>query len=180
MWPGLYPLPVPTEVRSASLDALSVLAEGSELYANQCLDFLVDMFNDEIEDVRLKAVQVSLSFDCHLLYLEIYCISYCSYIGWKLFIRIFSVILKFVASSSLYLRQTCLILSIIHSKSLSLSIFLCIETSYSHPVKVKNHWSILSLDALVSFLFSVLLTSPLNYACSKIFLNLGHTWCKCS
>ncbi|KAF2364489.1 Armadillo-type fold [Trinorchestia longiramus] len=46
------------EVRNASLDALSVLAEGSETFANQCLDFLVDMFNDEIEDVRLKAVQV--------------------------------------------------------------------------------------------------------------------------
>lgn len=46
------------EVRNASLDALAILAEGSSMFATQCLDFLVDMFNDEIEDVRLKAVQV--------------------------------------------------------------------------------------------------------------------------
>lgn len=46
------------EVRSASLDALAILAEGSSMFATQCLDFLVDMFNDEIEEVRLKAVQV--------------------------------------------------------------------------------------------------------------------------
>lgn len=46
------------EVRSASLDAIALLAQDSPLFANQCLDFLVDMFNDEIEDVRLKAVQV--------------------------------------------------------------------------------------------------------------------------
>ncbi|ODM99768.1 Integrator complex subunit 4 [Orchesella cincta] len=44
------------EVRSAAVDSLCTLAIKSPDFANLALDFLVDMFNDEIEDVRLKAI----------------------------------------------------------------------------------------------------------------------------
>lgn len=46
------------EVRNAALDAICSLALNNAQFANQSLDFLVDMFNDEIEEVRLKAIQV--------------------------------------------------------------------------------------------------------------------------
>ena len=46
-----------TEVRSASLDSLCQLALFSPQFATLSLDFLVDMFNDEIEEVRLKAIE---------------------------------------------------------------------------------------------------------------------------
>jgi len=45
------------EVRSASLDSLCQLALFSPQFATLSLDFLVDMFNDEIEEVRLKAIE---------------------------------------------------------------------------------------------------------------------------
>jgi len=45
------------EVRSASLDSLCQLALVSTQFATLSLDFLVDMFNDEIEEVRLKAIE---------------------------------------------------------------------------------------------------------------------------
>jgi integrator complex subunit 4 len=41
----------------ATLESLSQLAQLFPSFANQALDFLVDMFNDEIEDIRLKAIQ---------------------------------------------------------------------------------------------------------------------------
>ncbi|OQR67888.1 integrator complex subunit 4-like [Tropilaelaps mercedesae] len=44
------------EVRLASLDALCQLAVKFATFASQSLDFVVDMFNDEIEEVRLKEV----------------------------------------------------------------------------------------------------------------------------
>ncbi|EFX70011.1 hypothetical protein DAPPUDRAFT_328539 [Daphnia pulex] len=44
------------EVRSASLDSLCLLALSNPRFATLSLDFLVDMFNDEIEEVRLKAI----------------------------------------------------------------------------------------------------------------------------
>lgn len=47
-----------TEVRNATLDSICALALNNSQFANQSLDFLVDMFNDEIEEVRLKAIQV--------------------------------------------------------------------------------------------------------------------------
>ncbi|XP_066973639.1 integrator complex subunit 4 [Macrobrachium rosenbergii] len=46
------------EVRNATLDSICALALNNAQFANQSLDFLVDMFNDEIEEVRLKAIQV--------------------------------------------------------------------------------------------------------------------------
>ncbi|XP_017786488.1 PREDICTED: integrator complex subunit 4 [Nicrophorus vespilloides] len=44
------------EVRSASVESLCQLSLNNQQFANLSLDFLVDMFNDEIEDVRLKAI----------------------------------------------------------------------------------------------------------------------------
>lgn len=44
------------EVRSAAVLSLCQLSLNNPDFANLSLDFLVDMFNDEIEDVRLKAI----------------------------------------------------------------------------------------------------------------------------
>ncbi|XP_076846928.1 integrator complex subunit 4 [Brachyhypopomus gauderio] len=44
------------EVRTASVEALCTLAQSSPSFAEKCLDFLVDMFNDEIEEVRLQSI----------------------------------------------------------------------------------------------------------------------------
>lgn len=41
----------------ATLESLSQLAQLFPSFATQALDFLVDMFNDEIEEIRLKAIQ---------------------------------------------------------------------------------------------------------------------------
>lgn len=43
-------------MRSAALDSLCQLALSSSRFAALSLDFLVDMYNDEIEEVRLKAI----------------------------------------------------------------------------------------------------------------------------
>ena len=40
------------EVRKASMESICQLSAGSSEFASCCLDFLVDMFNDEIETVR--------------------------------------------------------------------------------------------------------------------------------
>lgn len=45
-----------TEVRIAAVEALCMLAQSSPSFAEKCLDFLVDMFNDEIEEVRLQSI----------------------------------------------------------------------------------------------------------------------------
>ncbi|RWS31998.1 integrator complex subunit-like protein [Leptotrombidium deliense] len=45
------------EVRMATLEALCKLAIAFPQFAEQSMDFVVDMFNDEIEDIRLKAIQ---------------------------------------------------------------------------------------------------------------------------
>ena len=44
-------------VRSATIDALTFLCTKNAKLANLALDCLVDMFNDEIESVRLKAIE---------------------------------------------------------------------------------------------------------------------------
>ena len=44
------------EVRTAAVDSLCELANQSPSFAFTSLDFLVDMFNDEIETVRLNAI----------------------------------------------------------------------------------------------------------------------------
>ncbi|KAG0728989.1 Integrator complex subunit 4 [Chionoecetes opilio] len=55
------------EVRNAALDAICSLALNNAQFANQSLDFLVDMFNDEIEEVRLKAIQVLQQIASHIV-----------------------------------------------------------------------------------------------------------------
>ena len=45
------------EVLIAAVEALCVLAQSSPSFAEKCRpDFLVDMFNDEIEEVRLQSI----------------------------------------------------------------------------------------------------------------------------
>lgn len=43
-------------MRIAAVEALCMLAQSSPSFAEKCLDFLVDMFNDEIEEVRLQSI----------------------------------------------------------------------------------------------------------------------------
>ncbi|CDW56739.1 integrator complex subunit 4 [Trichuris trichiura] len=45
------------DVRNASIDSVSSLAMENKEFAQKCLDFLVDMFNDEIDEVRLNAIK---------------------------------------------------------------------------------------------------------------------------
>lgn len=56
----------PLEVRIAAVDALSKLARSSPSFAEKCLDFLVDMFNDEIEEVRLQSIHVLREISTHI------------------------------------------------------------------------------------------------------------------
>ncbi len=43
-------------MRSAAIDSMCRLGVSNSVFARQCLDYLVDMFNDEIQAVRLKAI----------------------------------------------------------------------------------------------------------------------------
>ncbi|XP_075968071.1 integrator complex subunit 4 isoform X1 [Anarhichas minor] len=54
------------EVRIAAVEALSQLARSSTSFAEKCLDFLVDMFNDEIEEVRLQSIHVLREISTHI------------------------------------------------------------------------------------------------------------------
>ncbi|XP_053278025.1 integrator complex subunit 4 [Pleuronectes platessa] len=54
------------EVRIAAVDALCQLARSSTSFAEKCLDFLVDMFNDEIEEVRLQSIHVLRQISTHI------------------------------------------------------------------------------------------------------------------
>ncbi|XP_014277825.1 integrator complex subunit 4 [Halyomorpha halys] len=58
------------EVRSASVDALCALAIAHPEFAVLSLDFLVDMFNDEIEEVRIKAIDSLTSMSHHIVLRE--------------------------------------------------------------------------------------------------------------
>ncbi|KAL1140378.1 hypothetical protein AAG570_000310 [Ranatra chinensis] len=58
------------EVRSASVDALGSLALHHSGFASLSLDFLVDMFNDEIEGVRIKAIDCLTSISPHIVLRE--------------------------------------------------------------------------------------------------------------
>lgn len=55
-----------TEVRIAAVEALCSLAQSSPSFAEKCLDFLVDMFNDEIEEVRLQSIHVLRQISTHI------------------------------------------------------------------------------------------------------------------
>lgn len=51
------------DVRMASLESLCHLSKMQPRFAERCLDHIVDMFNDEIEDIRLKAIQCLQEID---------------------------------------------------------------------------------------------------------------------
>lgn len=55
-----------SEVREAAIESLCILAESNSAFARQTQDFLVDMFNDEIEEVRLLAIQSLCKISQHL------------------------------------------------------------------------------------------------------------------
>lgn len=57
---------VHSEVRIAAVEALCKLARSSASFAEKCLDFLVDMFNDEIEEVRLQSIHVLREISTHI------------------------------------------------------------------------------------------------------------------
>lgn len=54
------------EVRTAAVDSLCKLAIANPKFAVLSLDFLVDMFNDEIEDVRLRAISSLTAISKHI------------------------------------------------------------------------------------------------------------------
>uniref|UniRef100_UPI00398E87D9 integrator complex subunit 4 isoform X1 n=1 Tax=Pristiophorus japonicus TaxID=55135 RepID=UPI00398E87D9 len=54
------------EVRNAAVEALCMLAQASASFAEKCLDFLVDMFNDEIEEVRLGSIHALRKISSHI------------------------------------------------------------------------------------------------------------------
>eukprot|EP00041_Stephanoeca_diplocostata_P012770 m.214798 g.214798 ORF g.214798 m.214798 type:complete len:881 (+) comp19080_c0_seq6:245-2887(+) len=56
------------EVREASIDSICALSALSLPLANKALDFLTDMFNDEIDSVRLLAVQGIHSFAARVVF----------------------------------------------------------------------------------------------------------------
>lgn len=54
------------EVRQATVDAICALSLNNPDFAVLCLDFLVDMFNDEIEEVRLRAIDSLSQISAHI------------------------------------------------------------------------------------------------------------------
>jgi integrator complex subunit 4 len=58
------------EVRMASLTSMTKLAKDFEDFAKESLDFLIDMFNDEIIDIRLAAITLLSSLDNKLVLRE--------------------------------------------------------------------------------------------------------------
>lgn len=58
------------EVRTAAVDSMCRLAMSSPQFAVMSLDFLVDMFNDEIENVRLRAISSLTSISKHIILRE--------------------------------------------------------------------------------------------------------------
>ncbi|XP_063392691.1 integrator complex subunit 4 [Cydia fagiglandana] len=58
------------EVRTAAVDAVCQLSMENAVFATTSLDFLVDMFNDEIEDVRLRAIDSLTRIAHHIVLRE--------------------------------------------------------------------------------------------------------------
>lgn len=58
------------EVRMASVNSMCQLACINAQFAEISLDFLVDMFNDEIEDVRLKSIHSLTKISRHIILRE--------------------------------------------------------------------------------------------------------------
>ena len=63
------------EVRKASMESICQLSAGSSEFASCCLDFLVDMFNDEIEAVRCVYPCCCLHYDIVNLSLRLHSIT---------------------------------------------------------------------------------------------------------
>lgn len=57
-------------MRSAGVDTLCRLSLNNPEFAILSLDFLVDMFNDEIESVRLRAIESLTKISCHIILRE--------------------------------------------------------------------------------------------------------------
>jgi len=55
-----------TEVRNCTLDSMCELASQNPQFALQCQDSIADMFNDEIESVRLNAINSLKKLSQHL------------------------------------------------------------------------------------------------------------------
>ncbi|XP_050666118.1 integrator complex subunit 4 [Leptidea sinapis] len=58
------------EVRTAAVEAVCELSMENPTFATTSLDFLVDMFNDEIEDVRLRAIDSLTKISHHIVLRE--------------------------------------------------------------------------------------------------------------
>lgn len=58
------------EVRTAAVEAVCQLSQESAMFATTSLDFLVDMFNDEIEDVRVRAINSLTKMSHHIVLRE--------------------------------------------------------------------------------------------------------------
>ncbi|XP_023947940.1 integrator complex subunit 4 [Bicyclus anynana] len=58
------------EVRTAAVEAVCQLSMENSVFATTSLDFLVDMFNDEIEDVRLRAIDSLTRISHHIVLRE--------------------------------------------------------------------------------------------------------------
>nr|CAD7442838.1 unnamed protein product [Timema bartmani] len=58
------------EVRYASVESVCQLSLDNPQFAHMSLDFLVDMFNDEIEDVRIKAIDSLTRISRHIVLRE--------------------------------------------------------------------------------------------------------------
>ena len=54
------------EVRNCALDSVAELASQSPTFAVACQDSIADMFNDEIESVRLNAINSLKKLSQHL------------------------------------------------------------------------------------------------------------------
>lgn len=57
-------------MRSASIDSICSLAVNQPNFAVVALDFLVDMFNDDIQEVRLKAIDSLCKMSNHIEFRE--------------------------------------------------------------------------------------------------------------
>jgi hypothetical protein len=71
-------------VRVAAVDSLTRLAMENHSLAVLALDFLVDMFNDEIEQVRLRAIESLTAIAKHIqlqVSFSIYSVLYLWYVG---------------------------------------------------------------------------------------------------
>lgn len=59
-----------SEVRSVSIDSICMLSVNEPNFAIVALDFLVDMFNDDIQEVRLKAIDSLCKMSDHIEFRE--------------------------------------------------------------------------------------------------------------